>query len=283
MPRYVYSVIRFVPDPANGEFVNVGAIAGSEDVDDWDLRAVSNPKRAKQIDTSGVIDKVFGHIAELASSLDQESERSVDESWLRALYQDSQGVVQYSKPATIEAVSASAALEVIFRELVVDPAFRTIGYRTKHSALSALVQAYRASSFGYDAHVNRWSSVRAGEHATKFDFSVTNDRAVQLSQTWSFETPDVEDLMNEVKAWAWTVQTLRRGGGEGRTKAGRRFEVPKQVDIEVVYVPPRDNAGEAGLREATAAFQPLSVKAVPANDAGTVAVRAQELLAAAAE
>ena len=27
--RYVYSVVRFVPDPIKGEFVNVGLIAGT--------------------------------------------------------------------------------------------------------------------------------------------------------------------------------------------------------------------------------------------------------------
>ena len=34
MPRYTYSVIRFVPNPATGEFVNVGVIAGSEELHD---------------------------------------------------------------------------------------------------------------------------------------------------------------------------------------------------------------------------------------------------------
>ena len=33
--RFVYSLVRFVPDPARGEFVNVGAIAGSEESSDW--------------------------------------------------------------------------------------------------------------------------------------------------------------------------------------------------------------------------------------------------------
>ncbi len=44
--RYVYSLVRFVPDPARGEFVNVGAIAGSEDGAEWQIRQVENTVRA---------------------------------------------------------------------------------------------------------------------------------------------------------------------------------------------------------------------------------------------
>src|SRR5680860_1531130 len=50
-----FSVIRFVPDPAKGEFVNIGAIAGDDATGDWELRLVSSPKRAKALDQLGVL------------------------------------------------------------------------------------------------------------------------------------------------------------------------------------------------------------------------------------
>ena len=48
--RYVYSLVRFVPDPARSEFVNLGAIVGSEEYSEWESRQVENPKRARDID-----------------------------------------------------------------------------------------------------------------------------------------------------------------------------------------------------------------------------------------
>ena len=44
--RYLYSVVRFVPDPARGEYVNVAAILGSEETGEWDVRQVENLRRA---------------------------------------------------------------------------------------------------------------------------------------------------------------------------------------------------------------------------------------------
>ena len=38
MGRYVYSLVRCVPDPRTGEFVNVGAIAGDPFTGDWSVR-----------------------------------------------------------------------------------------------------------------------------------------------------------------------------------------------------------------------------------------------------
>ena len=46
--KYIYSVLRFVPNPASGEFVNIGAIVGSDENGEWELRTVENAKRARQ-------------------------------------------------------------------------------------------------------------------------------------------------------------------------------------------------------------------------------------------
>ena len=37
---YFFSLLRFVPDTARGEFVNLGAIAGDSEVVDWELRLI---------------------------------------------------------------------------------------------------------------------------------------------------------------------------------------------------------------------------------------------------
>jgi hypothetical protein len=43
---YQFSLIRFVPDPARGEFVNIGAVVGDDEAQDWELRLISNLKRS---------------------------------------------------------------------------------------------------------------------------------------------------------------------------------------------------------------------------------------------
>jgi len=62
---FQFSLIRFVPDPARGEFVNIGAVAGSDEAHEWELRLVSNPSRAKALDDRGVLSKAFAYAAGL--------------------------------------------------------------------------------------------------------------------------------------------------------------------------------------------------------------------------
>ena len=51
--RHVYSMVRFVPDSARGEFINVGANVGSEESSEWQVWQIENPKRARFIDERG--------------------------------------------------------------------------------------------------------------------------------------------------------------------------------------------------------------------------------------
>jgi Protein of unknown function (DUF3037) len=46
MGLYQYSVVRCVPEPRTGEFINVGAIAGSAEDGNWDARLITSFRRA---------------------------------------------------------------------------------------------------------------------------------------------------------------------------------------------------------------------------------------------
>ena len=62
---YKFSLIRFVPDPARGEFVNIGAIAGDEESEDWDVRWISNYTRARALDSAGLLSAAKAFTAKL--------------------------------------------------------------------------------------------------------------------------------------------------------------------------------------------------------------------------
>lgn len=47
--RHVYSIIRYVPNTANGERVNIGLLAGSEATGEWYLQAVTERSRARYL------------------------------------------------------------------------------------------------------------------------------------------------------------------------------------------------------------------------------------------
>lgn len=277
---YKFSLIRFVPDPARGEFVNIGAIATDRDEEDWAVRWISNYTRAKVLDSEGYLAAAKAFTATLDERV-SDSERLVPDAeapslrWLRGLAVDMNNVIQLSDPAPVVADSAEAALDLVFERLVVDPARTTYRFRKKHQAQAATRRAYRAHHVP-EAAVDRQTHVVSRAYDFQFDFAVRNGRAVQIVQCWSFELPNQAELTEQVKAWAWMVHELRENGGHMR--AGANVDVPADVDVAAVYIPPADGASPA-FAEAQDAFGELGVTAASYEDADTVGAQAARLLA----
>jgi len=59
---------------------------------------------------------------------------------------------------------------------------------------------------------------------------------------------DTEKLLNEVKAWNWTMQVLRQSGGVITTPSGP-IGVPKNVELSIVYAQIPENQADEFTRE----------------------------------
>lgn len=285
--RFCYSVIRFVPDPIKGEFVNVGAIVGSDDSSEWAVRQVGNPIRARQIDEHGTLPAAWAFIDQLGRQVDA-YEAVIDgmtldvlgprpsEEWLGQLHQRNTNIVQLSAPLPLLASSAEDALETVFSQLIVDPAKRP-GGSAKHPALAAVRRAYRDA--GLFARVIEGGTLEAGHHRERLDFGLANGRVVQITQTWSFQAADQESVAKSVRAWGWAVKAAKERGGLLRTQDGT-VPVPETVDVEAVYIPPNGGGGQEELEDARSVFRALEAREVVIDDVSAVARRAAELLQA---
>ena len=110
--RFVYSLVRFVPDPARGEFVNVGAIVGSEESSEWDVQQISNPVRARAIDDHKALDGVWSFLDRVGRDIYEyeeaterllESPVELSEAWLERLFINHRNIVQLSPPTPMVA------------------------------------------------------------------------------------------------------------------------------------------------------------------------------------
>src|SRR5215217_1471012 len=191
--RYVYSVVRFVPDPARGEFINVGAIVGSEESSEWQLRQVESPRRARFIDEHRTLPIVWSFLDSIGRAIDDYEavvngmlgpNVELSEDWLRALYIEHQNVVQLSQPTPMAAASAEEALEKVLQELIVDSARERRGTQSKHTALAAVRRSYRENHIGKKNVQERATLETQHNHRERVDFAVTNGRVVQLAHTW---------------------------------------------------------------------------------------------------
>jgi Protein of unknown function (DUF3037) len=285
--RFVYSVVRFVPDPARGEFVNVGAIVGSEESSEWQLRQIDNPVRARAIDDHRALEAVWSFLDRVGRDIDEyetATERllfdgvELSEAWLERLFVDHRNVVQLSQPTPMIAASADEALDRVFEQLVIDPAQRKYRFQKKHAALAAVRNAYREHGVRRGANLRERVILETEHHQERFDFAVINGHVLQLTQTWSFQVPDQEFLAEQIKAWGWTVQDVQEHGGMASLDDGSTFEVERNVDVEVVFVPPKPDQGAPALRDARNVFDALRVRQASVEEAGGVGLRARDLL-----
>jgi hypothetical protein len=271
--RYVYSVIRFVPDPARGEFINVGAIVGSEESSEWQIRQVANPQRARRLDERGTLAAVWSFIEGVGRQIDAYDEQALlppdahlSEEWLTELHVRHRNLVQLTPPAPIVASSADEALDQVFEHLVVDPARRRHRFAKKHAALAAVRAAYRRNEID-PRRVRERVDLRSDQFHEPIDFALTNGNVVQLVQTWSFQLPNQAALGERIKSWAWAIHHLKRSGGEITTAQNERFVVPSTVDVAVVYVPPEHDRAATAFADSRYVFDQVSVRAVPVEAA----------------
>jgi hypothetical protein len=288
MTRYVYSLLRFVPNPASGEFVNLGAVVGCEATGDFNWRHVQNDQRAKglagdRLPVSTFYSFLDGLVDDIErkgspSSLDDENDAGFTfaEDWLTSWFERSRNTVQLSAPTPIVADSADGALDLLFEHMINDPARNTLPYRTRRAVFGELRRAY--SSAGVLYRVHQRCRLNTEQYASKIDFVVGSGHAVQLAQAYSFGIASQGPLASEVKAWGWTLRELRDKGGMAFDQDGAAIQVANDVDIKVVYAAPEGPPPQA-FREARAVFADLGVEMLEENNAEDVATIAEALLA----
>ncbi len=289
--RYVYSVLRFVPDARRGESVNIGAIVGSEETSEWELRLLENPVRARALDESHVLEKVWVRANELGQRIDAfnlaiEEERlppePIDEQWLTRLSERAIHVLQFTPPAPLVAETLDGAAELVAGQLLVDPERRRYPFKKKNVALGAVSRAFREYQIRKNRDYFQTVEVQGSHHKERFDFAIANGHALQLTQTWSFQVPEKEGLSSSIRAWAWAMRDIRKGGGVLTTvDRSTPLTVDRNVEVAVVYVPPASEEDERALEEAMSAFDDVEAKAVSMDDAIRVGQSAADLLARA--
>ena len=287
--KHIYSLIRFVPDPARGEFINVGAIAGSEESSEWGIRQISNARRARAIgqrDTLSALQAVWYFFDSIGGIIDNHqdslealfpSEIEPSEGWLEALYRDHRNIVQLSQPTPILADNVEDALDRIFQHAILDPAPQHRRGRWKNEVLAATRQAYRRHSIGASELYER-VLLSTEHHDDRFDFAVMNGTTLQLVRSWSFRDMEAQRLSSQIKSWGWTVRSTRDSGGHIEIRDGQIFDVNADVDIEVICIPPDPDQDISVYEEGKSVFKALNVRPVLLGQVDAVAERAHQLL-----
>lgn len=286
--KFLFSVLKFVPDSVRGEFINIGAIVGSDESNEWGLRIIDNYSRAKKIDSSDMLPAVINHVTTLASEIDDfnasqnsmlPNSTEINSAWLQNLRDASQNLLQLTSPTPIIANDINHAFDVIFDEFILEPESRRFPFKKKTEAMFMLRKAFLENGLKKNHDFFEKIEIQGPHHRGNFDFAVANGKVVQLSQGLSFQLPNERELAENVKAWAWSVQDIRSKGGVASAR-GREIKVPSDVDIVVAYIPPAQDAAQGVLTEALSAFNEVGVRAFQADQIAPIGRHAVELLSA---
>jgi hypothetical protein len=117
--RYWYTLIRWVPNPARGEFVNIGVVTFSDSDADGSgvYQRTSHLARANRLgktpeDMLSIIERMMGSMW----ITDPEARYGV----AMQMNHDHRNLIQFTQPLPIVAKSTAAAMDFIFPKLVGD-------------------------------------------------------------------------------------------------------------------------------------------------------------------
>ncbi|HEX3678792.1 MAG TPA: DUF3037 domain-containing protein [Galbitalea sp.] len=290
MDGYKYWLVRYVPDTVHGEFVNVGIIVGAEGRD-WAFRRAHSVRRANRL--GGNVAQIEPWLSRITQSIADyqapplelfasKDSRPVDTSWAAHSRARLNNSLQLGEPTPIEAESAADAAELLFQILVGDDV-RSSRVATRRRLVSELHRSYELIE-ATSAQVVQRPRARVGKQRGRFDFAVFGDEVDQLSQVWSFDVRDLDNLEQEMQSWSYLVTRLRADGGELMGRQGSLFapKIDNEVEISVVYQEPVAQTSERQdlFLAAQESWAQLKVKAVPSTQLERVALQARELVLA---
>ncbi|MFI6830859.1 DUF3037 domain-containing protein [Kribbella sp. NPDC050241] len=284
--RYDYWVIRYVPDPIRGEFVNIGVITGRDD--DWAFRRVGNLRRAARLGGSPSLTDSFLKRIEDAISARLDSVAALmpagaalfNRGDVEDLRVRMNNIVQLSDARPVLADSAAQAADMAFELMIVD-SDTEVRHRTRTLVVHRLRDAFDLRP-ELLRHVARFQTATVGAQETTIDFAVKSRSVQQLSQVWAFDLKDTRNLQIQIQAWNYLVGLLRADGGRLVPRSGEGWvEIPAAVEINAVFTPPDSSAGEEQLEIAMDGWERLGVQIVSAADSDAIVEGADRLLRAA--
>jgi hypothetical protein len=252
--RYDYWVIRYVPDPIRGEFVNIGVIAGWDD--DWSFRRVNNLRRAARLGGSPVLTSSFLRRIEEAIESGLESvESSLADgrsSFGRGEVEDLRtrmnSIVQLSEPRPVLAATSEEAADLAYELMIVD-SDASVSHRSRTRVVHSLRDAFELNS-ELVRHVARFQVAAVGSQETSVDFAVRDGVVHQMSQVWAFDVKNTRHLQTQIQAWNYLLGLLRDDGGRLASRSGRDIvAIPRDVEVNAVFTSPDNTCRRGPVRD----------------------------------
>lgn len=211
-----YSVVQYVPNPLNGESINIGVIGWSDQA--AVVQFVKNFARARQFGG-----KEIGFLRGLSKELiatvksrnvDLFESDSFNKEELEKMILNWGGCIQFTSPRgslePVEQVVQSAA-----SLFLVEPRLRRRIGRSKAQAVSIAYKHVREAVLKYrpkdtEKLIHKREVVQGSLEPHKFDVVLKNGHLVGALNALSFEAKSSGDWQREVDSLAWSIDDVRK-------------------------------------------------------------------------
>ncbi len=288
--RYSYWLLRYVPDSARGEFVNVGLIVGNDDQSDWAVRTVPTLARASRLggDARSVEDWLERFRMSLASDRFPARQQRLGSTArlsfgsLDRIRRHLNNTLQIAAPLPLRAASAAEGADLLYDQLILssEQAARS-GDRA--TAVRELREAFSTAAGLSPRDVQQKVKLQVGRQHARFEFAIGQQKIAQLSQVWSFKRQALDSLAQDIQAASYAIKRLREGGGvllnPARIAQGP-IDLPAEIPIRVLYVPPASENQREIFADAEDAWNDLEVVSFPLEQVERLATEAAMLVSA---
>lgn len=281
---YIYSVIRYVPNPTIGEFVNLGIIVGSDTTGEWEIAWPGNRRRARNLNSAmgtssySVVQTVMQQTkARLQLTHDRRPFTHIDEptepfseSWLQRMHANSANIIQYTRPLPIAAPSVSAAISRITQLLFVTTKAQRRPVN-KAQIVGNVRQALNSALADRRVETRLRVTLEANGMTETSDLIAFDDTRLLLTCVWSFTvSQDTQArLLDEIKALALFCLRLRQGRDALTVQTAKSVEQHSwshDSPLAVVLHRPSELVPQDIFQEATHSLTEASVPQYFAHD-----------------
>jgi hypothetical protein len=269
---YTYWVLRYVPVPVRGEFINIGVVVGGHG-SEWAIRRIHDLGRANRLggsppEAANWLLRLENLISPIPTYFDnsldlrlRKRDIAPDESWMERLRRQQENNFQISEARPVVASSADEAADRLFDLLVVSPTERAMP-RGRTRAVRALKEEVylRLPGRSYQSDVR----LVAGAQRTRLEFAFGRSKITQLTQVVAFDVRAVDHLATTIQSSSYTFSRLRRQGAvllNPRRKNQGEQAIERDVALRVLYVPPETPEQIDVYKMATDAWQDLGMHA----------------------
>lgn len=264
MTLFEYSIVRYVPDPVRGEFVNVGIVLTSSEPPYLASRFLPRTQTRRLAAVGGKHD--LGFLTSLAQEITHSAQTWQGEldpqprAWaaesLRRAAQEWGNTIQFSPLHPVRAERPEKLLGRLFADYVAPGAVRPRQFRDRRWVASTITRGVKSlvrertgiepteSVFVHRVPVRGWT----GTH--RFDVAVKNGTYKHLIASASFELPDRNTIESEVRLTAWKVYDILRF-------------IP---EVRVTVAAVGDRVGAASFRSADNVWRSVGAEVVPESD-----------------